>query len=116
MLERLLAFGGRLAAVGGDADVLIDPWPVDATAAAQQAPGTPFSRVAAQGGIPGQRRRNRAAIGQFHGEGILADRNEVASASRLSTVENSSQFSNASETWLPEILLFDLSANKMTMT
>src|SRR5207244_3065570 len=75
-LERTLTLGRRLTGQEiRDADILVEGRPVDAAATGDEPPGTPLlGRGVHQPRVPGQRHGDGAAVGQVHGQGVLAYR------------------------------------------
>jgi hypothetical protein len=75
LLERMLALRRRPADEQVlDTDVFVEVWPVDPSPLADQPPATPFrDRAVEEAGIPGQRRRNGAAVGQLDRQRVICN-------------------------------------------
>jgi hypothetical protein len=75
LLERMLTLSRRPADEQVlDADVFVEVWPVDSSSLADEPPATPLlDRAVKEAGIPGQRHRDGAAVGQLDRQRVVCD-------------------------------------------
>ena len=96
LLERMLALGRRPADEHVvDADVFVKVRPMNSPALADEPPPTPLLDSAVkEAGIPGQRRRDGTAIGQFKCQRVVCDEHPSRRGDRFQLLKYSCQLSS----------------------